>query len=103
MTPIRIDVCERAKRDGVFEARIDGELVCIDRVPFLTAARVLLERGHDPQTQIVMVTAWGTESLRSTIGAAAKLRVEENENCGPRFGKYRPFEGGAFVAGNGTG
>ena len=44
--------------------------------PFLEAARVLLDRGYDPTTRIVMRHAGSTtDSLASTIGAAAKLTV----------------------------
>ena len=51
-----------------------------------------MKEGADPETPITL----GHEgsaivSLRSTIGQAARLTVEESETSGPRFVRYRPF------------
>jgi hypothetical protein len=42
----------------------------------------------------VWSSAPGHWSLRSTIGQAAKLTVEEGQRGGPRFRKWQPFVGG---------
>lgn len=74
-----------------YEARLDGEVVTISKTPLLSAARVLLERGHSPDTILSMSRAGSdTVSLRATLGAAAKLTVMETKTVGPRFGRYRP-------------
>jgi hypothetical protein len=72
---------------GRFEARLEGgELLCVSRQPFLDGARELLARGADPDDQLVMVTATGTESLSAKVAVAAHYAVEEATNgSGPRF------------------
>jgi len=72
------------------EARLADRLLCVSRQPFLDSARVLLGEAHDPSTALVMRHA-GTESLRSTIGYAAKLTVKEPEKAAPYFGKWTPY------------
>jgi hypothetical protein len=75
----------------LYQAQLDGEALCVSRTPFLSAARILLERGHSSGTILTMSHAGAdTVSLRSTLGTAAKLTVIENETAGPRFGRYRP-------------
>src|SRR5262249_10528047 len=79
---------------GNYAARLEGsdEILCVSRTPFLTAARELLKRGYDPSTAIVMRRAGSsTECLRSSIGAAAKLAVRE-DNGPPQFTEYTPPE-----------
>lgn len=74
----------------LYEAQLDGEALCVSRTPFLSAARILLGRGH-AQGTILTMNHQGerTVALRGTIGAAAPLTVIENETAGPRFGCYR--------------
>ena len=64
--------------------------------PLLEAARYWLGQGANPTATIT--TAWssgpGHWSLRSTIGHAAKLTVEEGQRGTPRFRKWQPFPGG---------
>ena len=75
-----------------FFAMIDDEVVCKSRTPFLSAARYLLEKGVNPRTRIVMKHE-GTpneESLKSTVGAAAKLMVEEGNNA-PHFRPWKAY------------
>jgi hypothetical protein len=51
-----------------------------------------MEEGADPETPITMSHEGSCIlSLRSTIGQAARLTVEESERSGPRFVPYRPF------------
>jgi len=79
-------------RGGRYHARVQDRHLCTSRTPFFAAARVLMAEGIDPETPITL----GHEgsaivSLRSTIGQAARLTVEESERSGPRFVPYRPF------------
>lgn len=59
------------------------------RTPLLSAARVLLQAGHDPTSNVFMTrageAAW---SLKAPLGVAAKLTVRENETVGPVFAPY---------------
>ena len=82
---------------GQFEARLDGKLICISHQPLLDGARVLLAENVDPATPIAMRHEGTTyDALRSAVGAAAKLTVEEN--VGPRFAPWKPFPRSAVGA-----
>jgi hypothetical protein len=74
-----------------YAARLNGRLLCISRTPFLSAARVLLDEGVDPET-VLTSTREGSDtvSLRSTLGEAAKWTVLENERHGPKRVRYSP-------------
>jgi hypothetical protein len=76
-----------------FYATIDGKVVCKSRTPFLTAARYLLAHGTHSRSKIRMVHANNLEeiSLLSTVGAAAKLTVEEGDKP-PRFRPWRAYQ-----------
>jgi hypothetical protein len=83
-------VVSPASTPGRFEARLDGELLCAARTPLLSAARVLLDRGASPTDTITMRHAGShTVAMRSTVGVAAKLTVDETSGNGtPRFRPY---------------
>ena len=72
----------------------DRLLVKSSRTPLLDAARMLSGEGVDPATRIVMRhQGKDYDALRSTVGTAAGLVVEEHD--APRFRKWRPtFVGG---------
>ena len=91
---IWIDV-RPAARAGLYVASLAGRDLVSSRQPLLDACRRLLEEGASPTETAVMVwAATGTESLRGTIGAAAKLTVREETQDGvPRFIPYRPYGG----------
>jgi hypothetical protein len=59
------------KHAGLFEARVNGRLVCAgSRTPFLDTARALLAEGYDPATTIVMRHAGSDHNiLRASIGS----------------------------------
>jgi len=80
---------ETASRRGRFDAWYDGEkIVSSSRTPFLSAARVLMKRGLDPNTILEMRTGQNeTPSLRGPIGKAAGLGVVETAGA-PRFHPY---------------
>ena len=89
-TPIHITISPAG--GGRFHARVEDRRLCTSRTPFFAAARVLMEEGADPETPITMSHEGSCIlSLRSTIGQAARLTVEESEKSGPRFVPYRPF------------
>lgn len=74
-----------------YEARHGANIITTSRTPFLSAARALIERGHSPDAVLTMSHEGSdTVALRSTLGAAAGLRVVENDTAGPRFGRYVP-------------
>jgi len=76
----------------IYEARLDGEVLCRSLTPFLSAARVLLDADYAPDTVVTMRHQGSSVvSLRSTLKRAAKLTVIDNRHEGPRFAKYRPL------------
>ncbi len=72
----RIIERERAKRDGLFEVYLDGELLLTTTRPVSDGARALLERGYDPDQ--LMTTRAHDRKYDSfnpiAIGEAATLR-----------------------------
>jgi hypothetical protein len=77
-------------RPGYYTACCDGRLLCRSRQPFLDGARELLASSYPPDTVIVMRSANSTtDRLRSTIGAAAALTVETNEEGRPDLRQWR--------------
>jgi hypothetical protein len=90
--------CRKADAEQQFEARLEGELLCLSRTPFLAAARALLEKGHAPETEIAMIHA-GSDvvALRARLGDAARLTVREDQK-GARFAAYRPPGAGASAS-----
>ena len=88
-------IVEPADQPGVFAAKIDGRPICRSRTPFCTSARLLIERGYAPGAILVMRHAGNsTDALTATIGAAARLTVEEGDRE-PRFRLWKPFRAGA--------
>jgi hypothetical protein len=75
---------------GHYDAEVDGELVVKSSLtPFCDAARVLVERGVDTNSWIVMRRQG--DALRAKVGIAAKLTVREDRD-GPRFVKHVPWK-----------
>jgi len=73
-----IIVIEEHNRSGRFNVYLeDGRWLCRSTTPLLDASRKLLAEGlPPPETPIAMRHKSSTTiSLRSTIGAAAKLRI----------------------------
>jgi hypothetical protein len=82
-----IIVAGRGRFRGSFGGRV---LVETSSTPFLDAARVLAGEGGDPATRIVMRhEGQSYDALISTVGAAAKLTVEDDG--APRFRRWKPF------------
>ena len=86
-------VAERKRRDGKYSAWHGGQLVVENvREPFLDAARVLLAYGLDPNARYVMRRSVdGRDDLVSTLGTAAKLKVEEGDRNGPLIRLWKPW------------
>jgi hypothetical protein len=91
---IEIVVVEHEKR-GKFEAYIGGERVpiVVSNQPFYATARWLLAQGTDPETPIAMRHRNSPiVSMRSTVGRAAQLSVEEDRHHGPYVRRWRPLD-----------
>lgn len=80
----KLIVVEDRKR-GKYRGEVNGVKIPLSHQPFLAAARKLLELGADPTDALEMWRIGNqTWTLRSTIGAASKLGVEND-----RFVKWR--------------
>jgi hypothetical protein len=73
---------------------VDGRLVVSRSTqPMLDSAGVLLAEGADPTGKLVRrQEGQDYDALRSTIGAAAKLRVTEDRGR-PIFRDWAPYDG----------
>ena len=81
-----------ARLHGKFVVTLDGRQLCISRQPLLDAARVLINEGVDPATPIATRHAGaGFDAMTSTVGAAAKWTVKENEIQSPHFVRWEAF------------
>jgi hypothetical protein len=81
-----------AEARGFYHARLeDGRELGILKTPFLSAARVLLSEGVSPLEPLTMTHA-GSDMvcLRSTVGVAAALSLEESPTRGFRLYAYKP-------------
>jgi hypothetical protein len=82
------------RTSGRYTANCDG-LHIIARQPFLEMARKLVALDVHPDTELEMwrkgEASW---SIRSTVGKAARLTVEEGNKEGPRWRSYKPFSRG---------
>jgi hypothetical protein len=90
-------------RPGHFTAHAGARLLCSStREPFLAGARRLLELGYEPKAVIVLRGPGSTtDRLRSTVGSAARLTVEESDRRSPRFRLWKAppaREGSPFIA-----
>jgi hypothetical protein len=78
-------------RRGQFRAEVAGRIIVeSSKQPFLDGARVLISEGYAPDIILEMWHANATAfALRSTVGAAAKLTVQDDG--APRFRRWKPF------------
>lgn len=76
-----------------YDATVNGELlVRSSRTPFCDVARVLLYRGVDSNSWLILRHAGSqTDSLRAKVGVAAKLTVKEPDRGRIHFARYVPF------------
>ena len=88
------------ERPGRYRAYTENETkpLCLSRQPFLDSARKLIARGHDPQTMLVMRWAGAKDwALRGSLGAAAKLTVDEHNGT---FAKWKAYSRSAVPPGS---
>ena len=87
---ILITARETEERCGQFDAWVAGRLVTTSPAPLLTTARALLAEGVVPETTIVMRRDENDfDSLRATVGSAAKLVVSTSSSGRPIFASHR--------------
>jgi len=91
----QVRLCVIAPSDAAdrFDAMVDGEIVVrSSRTPFCDTARVLLDRGVDSNSWLILRHAGSqTNSLRAKVGVAAKLTVKEPDRGRIHFARYVPF------------
>jgi len=89
-----VTVRPTAGRPGHYDASIspgNGPPMRPSRYPLLDACRALIAAGADPRGEIELWHAGATHySLRTTIGAAARLMVRETGGR-PIFVEHQPF------------
>lgn len=77
---------------GRYHARLGQRHLCTSRNAFTDAARILAKEGVPPSTPLQQSREGGdTVDLISTVGAAARVTVLENERRGPVFIAHRAF------------
>lgn len=77
-----------------YDALFNGRPICNSLTPFYSAARKLIEQGHDPHSLLVMRhEGLDMDCLRQRLGYAAKLAVREDAKRGPYGEVYKPFTG----------
>lgn len=83
-----VKTCLRAELSGSTICSTAGQ-VAIGRTPVLALCRELIEAGHNPATPLEVYRG-NTLALRvCSIGAAARLTVDEHN--GTRFAKWKPL------------
>jgi hypothetical protein len=84
-------------RGQLFDGTVDGRLVVSRSTqPLLDACRILVGEGIDPLMRLVMRhEGQDCDALRSTVGAAAQLTVEEGKRR-PIFRRWRLRETAAL-------
>jgi hypothetical protein len=91
--PLVIIISPVTGRPGRYQARLpDAEVLCEStRTPFLDGARILIERGADPNSTFEMKrdAAAPHYDLRARLGVAASLTVDESRKTA--FRKWKPF------------
>jgi hypothetical protein len=82
-------IIEPVNRRGLFAARLaeNSRILSKSRPPFTDAARSSLRESVDPKTILISRKAGlDYDSLRSTVGAAAKITVDESKT---RFARWK--------------
>lgn len=95
MDTVVLVVSERKRRNGLYTARYNGQVVVKgSKQPFFDSARKLVGRGLDPKARYVMRRSLdGPDDLISTLGEAASLTVRENDQVGPVLRPWTPYGG----------
>jgi hypothetical protein len=75
---------------GRYAAVLDGQEICRSEMSIFSAARQLLPQGYDPSTVLALFyEGSATIAVRSTIGGAAGLTVDEPDKGGVRVVRLR--------------
>jgi hypothetical protein len=73
--PLRVVV--KPSTGGKWSAELDGEVLCVASAPLVVAARVLVNKGADPD---YIIEAWrlgsDTWALRGRLGVIANIRLD---------------------------
>jgi hypothetical protein len=86
-------VCSATRSPGVYVVTLDGEAVARDCAPFLAAARKLLNRGADPDSELSMRWQGSPHvAMRGRLGSVATLTVVEGLG-GLRLATFEPYAG----------
>jgi hypothetical protein len=98
-SPAAIELTVFPAGPGRYTATLpNGENLVTSHQPLFAGARALAARGVDPATLLTMRHAGShTVAMRSTVGRAAKLTVEEPDRGGLSIRAYRPRP--SFAAG----
>src|SRR5262249_34683121 len=78
---------------GRYQARLedDDHVLCVSNTPYFDAARILLTKGYDPKTTLILRHAGSeTEGLECPLATAADLTVEETK-YGPKLRRWKPL------------
>jgi len=72
----------------------DGSLILkASAQPFHATARILLKRGHDPNSTLLMRRARSdVVAMRGVLAEVATMSVRESPSRGPEAGRYVPFK-----------
>ena len=88
-TTLRLDVRPSSGSGGTFDIRLGDRLLCTSETPLLTAARVLLGEGVDPNTVLEMWWPRSTEfALRGRVRRLARMTVRHGRFGAPVFARF---------------
>jgi hypothetical protein len=83
---LRLDVSPSSGSAGTFDFRLGDRLLCTGETPLLSAARVLLGEGIDPNTVLEMWWPRPTEfALRGRVRQLRRLSVRHGRFGSPVF------------------
>jgi hypothetical protein len=86
-----------ANRRGLFVALLPGRIISRSRQPFVDGAHQLLRESFPPETLLISRGAPdGMDCLRSTIGFAAGITIDEHN--GTALARYKPFSSSAVAS-----
>jgi hypothetical protein len=86
---LRLDVSHSSGSAGTFDIRLGDRLVCTSETPLLTAARVLLAEGVDPNTILEMFWPGRDDwALRGSVRRLARLTVRHGRFGTPVFAQF---------------
>src|SRR5712692_2814418 len=86
---VRLDVSLSSGSAGTFDIRLGDRLICTGETPLLSAARVLLGEGVDPNTVLEMRWPRSTAfALRGSVCRVARLTVRHGRFDSPVFTQF---------------